>query len=378
MAEPLSFASYRTAKAPPPLPTPDRPLPPGVTGRLPFRSGAVLQYATADDRAALAKLGIGPDDPVPDNLAAEMARAIAEEVAGARHVEGLTPVAPDTPPLREPATVMIDRLPAAKQAELRASIAEWTAGFKAELTQAEELAAVKPGLREAVRVAAEPMPMPGVSTHPLPTAPGPAPAPAAPSSAEGTPGAPADAGASLPTTHCPRCGCDIEHYDPVMPTLEDKYAYLTMLLGGVKARFRKDVPLFGGAVTVTFRTLTAPEAQLAMEQVRVDGLRAPFAGQESYFKRVMDYRLTLSVDRVAFRGRGATAIPTATATATDEAPGAGVALPEVLGWLRDEVLASEALVHATFEAFQQFQRLVMALEEKAEDPDFWAGIAAPR
>ncbi len=187
-----------------------------------------------------------------------------------------------------------------------------------------------------------------------------------------------DTGATLPVTHCPRCGCDIEHYATVVPTHEQKYAYLAMLLGGPEARFRQDVPIFGGAITLTFRSLTAADGRLAFEQLRVDHLRTPIAGDLAFLGRLTEYRMALSLDRVAFQGAGSTRIPVATTTDEEPAGATDVPLPEIVNWLRDEVLVSESLTRTTLEAFKEFQRLVEALEEKADDPDFWKGIAARR
>jgi hypothetical protein len=166
-----------------------------------------------------------------------------------------------------------------------------------------------------------------------------------------------------------------------VPTPEQKYGYLAMLLGGAEARFRETFSLFGGIVTVTFRNLAWTDGNLAQEQLRVDHERIPLAGELTYINRITQYRMALALEQVTFRGAGITTVPLATATDDDKRmarlPNA-VVLPELVHWIRDKVLVSESLNYAVLSAFQEFQRLVEALSEKAEDPDFWKGIAAPR
>ena len=382
MATPLDFDSYVSARAPTAGPrAPDVLNVPGM--------GAILRpdvtYRTPgdhelsfDEKAILEPLGYAAGDSLPGDFAAKLAAALAESAAARQDTN---PVPPGTPAFRAPTPTDIASLPPAKQAELRAAIKDATR-YAAAATAAPPIADAGPGINEALAVAARaeaaaPAARPNPYHDPdglyLPPARPLAPPPTPPPAPEPDP--PPDTGALLTVANCPHCGWDLEKPDEIEAGPLDVHAYLAMLLGGAGVRFRKDVPLFGGRVVATFRTLTVTETDLVDAQIGHDYRAGKVTGAGDYLKQTHLYRLALGLERLALDNRGAAAGPAAVQAGPDgDAP---TILPRLVAWLHEQALPSESLRRAVVREYARFQALVEKLEARAADPGFWPGIGSP-
>jgi len=390
----------RTPPAPPP---PPRPSLKESLGPALFRPGQVLdpRYMTAMEREQLTALGWDEGQPIPGN-AAELIAAAQKEAAGE-----LLPVPADTPPLQMPAPVDINRLPAAKQAELREALKEagrYQQQFAA--TQAAG-AGMGPGIAEAIQVSedvARDNPAGGVSVvddrpaaaaarGPVPAVPhlagwqrpepppGTGPAgwqrpepPAAAPPASPPVGDLSDTGAAG-INHCPHCSWDLKRPDPSAPDDDDKRAYLMATLGGPGHRFTREAALLGGSVKIGYRELTGGEADAALTQIADDVRNGRIVGDGEWWQRLMDYRMTQAIAYIEVRGVGRVH-EGVDLTDIESDDGQPTPYPALVAHLLASVLASESLRRAVGQGFMRFQRLCEKLEANADEASFWDGIGS--
>lgn len=408
MADPRSFASFRKPPAPAPAaksavdwPVYSAAALPG-TGKLPLPAGSKVRLLPEEARQ-LKQLGWKEGEPIPGGLADVLDTIVQEQLASTRDLAGLLPVPADTPPVTA-RTIEIEALPADKQAEIlaltrqmierekqkaaspalamapgvqqaialgeagaapevTANLAQPTGAWSAGPARGAEFHTGKVNLQQlAQQVAAERAARNEAGPTVMPT-PEPAPEPVAH----------ADAGATLAI--CPHCGWDQTRPDDIEPTTIDKQWFLAMVLstGADDIRFRKDVPLFGGAVVVTFRTLTVTEEGLAWEQVGFDRLAHRYLNAADQMRAFQHYRLVLTLESVTRSGSGLIRVADHTTESPDDRE---TILPSVVAWLKGVVLPHENLLRAVEHAFLQFQRLAAKLEENHQNADFWAGIGA--
>jgi hypothetical protein len=186
-------------------------------------------------------------------------------------------------------------------------------------------------------------------------------------------------------THCPHCQWDLSIPDMAEPPYADKMSFLHCMIGDKP--YLKEIPLFGGAVVVTLRTLTTKEIDRIYGQAYKDRQDGKLPNELDYWERINRYRLMLQLQ--SFRSNGANGFskdlpdgysqatnPTATGfwvTAEQEgnmSPGE-TGLPDIEAWLVDEVLKTEAVFRVVNNACNQFNRLVARLEAMADNTDFW-------
>jgi hypothetical protein len=174
--------------------------------------------------------------------------------------------------------------------------------------------------------------------------------------------------------YCPRCGWDMRQKFEINPTDRDKEDFIATLLGG--ARFKKNYELFGGKVTITFRSLLAEENKLIYRQLVLDQQKNKVATEAEWFVQMMDYRLACSLETIADRkGKVIAAIPAMeemTWEGNSDEPLA-TPLPKQLD-LVNKHLAQEATRRLVGTHLRQFQRLLEGLEAMALEPSFWNGI----
>jgi hypothetical protein len=377
-----------------------------------FQPGQVLdpRYMTAFERQQLASIGWEEGTPVPGN-AAELIRGLQQEATAA----GVLPVPADTPPLKVPPPVDIGRLPPARQRELYAALKQ-AGDFQRHIGEREAaVAGLDPSIAEAVRVAddvatagrpargvsvvddrpaaarapaaAPPPPRPTGWARPAPPEP---PATAVgwhrPAAAQPTPppapepdlppvGELSDAG-GVGITHCPHCGWELLRADPSTPDDDDKRAYLMAALAGPGHRFSRESELLGGLVKVGYRELTGGEADAALTQIADDVRSGRIVGDGEWWQRLMDYRMTQSIDYIEIRGVGRVheGVDFNDIEADDGQP---TVYPALVGHLLESVLQSESLRRAVGLGFMRFQRMCEKLEANADDGSFWEGIGSP-
>ena len=181
-----------------------------------------------------------------------------------------------------------------------------------------------------------------------------------------------EAGAFDPT--CPNCGWDTTNHEAIKVLETDKYSFMASVLG--ESRFYKDIELFGGAMTVRYRTLMTQEADLALEQCSNDYRDGVIEDQNSFFRKHADYRLCMGVDKIVVQER-THAIPPVDEIEWDK-PKAGeprqTALPTLLNYVGLHILKNESVRRVVGMAHQKFQRLVERMEANVDNSDFWKAI----
>lgn len=404
---------------------------PGITGNPPLPTGRpVGQYApsglTEIERQTLEAAGWTPDMPLPasDEGLKQLQQAVADQTS----VEVPLPVDPRTPPLKV-TTVPIEKLPAADQKRLQGALAgtlqainaqeqEKKAQEKRQADMATREMAVK-GITPAVGAAEAAVnafreKMAKVTNTPVEDVPevvpvNPAavdamkaqthfaeraaqPAPEPPPAPEPTPHRHSELGvAGVTLTHCPHCSWDLATPDIPEPPHGDKIAFLHCMIGDKP--YSKEVPLFGGNITVVFRTLTTREIDQVYKQAFKDRQDGKLPNELDYYERLNRYRLMLQLQ--AFRSEGAGGfnkdLPDGYSkstnvhatgywvTAEQEAeltPGE-TALPQIEEWMVDEVLKTENVFRTVNNACSQFNRLVAKMEAMADNSDFWRPTGEP-
>lgn len=433
---PPSFQQFRKPRAQ--QPAQGRPSPfPGIRGTLPLEPGTAIKMTPMEEQG-LARLGLKPGDAVPANLA----DAVAAARRGAREVGDLSPVDVDTPPLEYDEMPLESLPPARQRELMAAiqQMNESDKHFRS-MPAIVGHQGQNASLMQAVRVASE-APAPIVDKRPpaapaaltayrkpdpqhdrrglVPDA-GPrksnSPEPAAPpqffrvqdpqqaeqlgaaladnealrlkvaeleralaagavAASVKDPGA-ADSGA-VSLGNCQHCGWALDQPDEIDPSPVDRYEYLAAILGGPRARYRREVSLFGGTARCTFRSLTTEENDMVFRQITADGRGGELLSENDVYLRMMDYRLAMTLERLELRGGPAPSLyemPEAASVPPDE--GDPTPLPILVRYLRGEVLPSETLQRAVRQEYHRFNRQVEKLEANAGNPDFWAGTASP-
>ncbi len=97
---------------------------------------------------------------------------------------------------------------------------------------------------------------------------------------------------------CPHCGWNLGANDELQITDLDKISYPAMILGGAQARFRKTTSFSGGAVQVTFRTITVVESDVTLQQAGEAERTGQIKGETELMKQPMEYRLIVTLESV--------------------------------------------------------------------------------
>lgn len=343
-------------------------LPPGLDQAqgLPFMAGQVI--LTPMEKAELRKHGWKDGDPIPTNMAslhaaAAAARADADTLP-AVNAEGFKP-------LDVPQAIDIQQLPREKQTELARALEQAKLQARSYARQAAaQVDGAGPGVNEAITAGlAAPFEAATVEAPPQ-SAPPPAAAPAPAEEDEA-------GGAALPKA-CPNCGHDLLRPAAAEPTVEDKLRWLVAQEGG--QRFTKDYSLYGGRLVVTFRTLTAAEADMAWRQIAVDGTRSVRASvpepEDTHWRNLMTYRLVMGLARVWTPTQGPQDNLTIDAWQVDreDYPAPNTKVYAVLSQVTDALLPTENVRRVVGAAFHAFQLLAEHLEANAANDSFWPGI----
>lgn len=168
---------------------------------------------------------------------------------------------------------------------------------------------------------------------------------------------------------CPRCAYNLKENKMVEdPTINDLIEYRAQaIIGG--HRYYKEYIVFGGALRVTFRTLTQKEEDFAVSQVALDGManvNNDMLGDD-YLRTQKRYRMIMSIDKVV---RGNDLISLSTYSEYDQ--GKTVPNKERLKVYYDQVLesvlTSSSLFNVVLEKFDNFDSYVAVMELRAHDP----------
>lgn len=169
--------------------------------------------------------------------------------------------------------------------------------------------------------------------------------------------------------YCPRCSWNLGVKFDVTPTDRDKEDFLATLLG--ETRFKKTYELFGGKLSVVFRSLHAEENKLVYRQLVLDQNSGRVATEAEWFTQMMDYRLACSLESILDKDKNPLHVfpeLDLTKVEKDETP-----IPAQLARV-NKPLAQEVTRRLVGTHLRQFQRLVEALEAMALEPNFWGGI----
>lgn len=419
-----------------PVPPPARQIP-GTSGTPPLPVGKVVQTQgkrlTAEELRVMQSVGWKEGDPIPQNMAAILDAAAAEMIADAN--EFVTPVPLDTPPVRD-TTVPIESLPASERAriskiqqDMRQALAQENQERQLQQEQ-REMSQLPPSVREAAMLAsktskqtqnaptievdddiskarqpaaqarrpearpqARQAPTTGVATNPsaadfvagqYQTR---EQAEAYAQEVKNWEGEPAATGAAPSVQICRHCGWNQAQEDIPEPDYHDKMAFLQSVLG--QKPFVKEYDLYGGAVQVTFRTLSTQEADACWKQVNHDVLKRNLTSELDMHEKVQRYRTCMQTLRLTSREfdheqpDGLTSVynPNATAFWTfdpESIPEGETPLPLVEEYMFKHVFRTETVGRTVTVILQQFNRLVAKMEAMVDNADFWKATGAPR
>lgn len=183
--------------------------------------------------------------------------------------------------------------------------------------------------------------------------------------------APADTGAQALPTHCPRCLYDLSQPWTVKPTDVDKQAFVVSMLGGTP--FQKQFQTGGGRLGFVFSELSPDQEDLTLKQCHAELQRGEITTESQYLATLIQYRLCLSLKRILHDGAPRIAVPAVSEHAvfgyTPQSDGP-TPLPALRDWVWKNALPTETLRRVAARHYQQFQRLVEAMEAEMFSPDF--------
>jgi hypothetical protein len=410
----------------PPVPPPAKPLPAGVRGTPPLPIGKVVgarspSSLTPAERQFMENMGWDETVPIPQNLRAVVEQSQAEQLARSSEAELPLPIDPRTPPLHVQ-THDIGQLDPAAQERFRNLLRSQYGKEQEALEQATSLkqAGLResqvPGIGQALRaadaevlndldaaglqaVAVAPPATQAVAREvarqrqagidptgqapPAAPPPEPAPPPAAPAASE--------TGANAGPAYCPHCNWDLSQPDGTEPSDADKNAFIQAVLG--QKCFTKSYDLLGGTVTLTLRTLTAPEVDEIYKQAYRERELGRAPTELDFWERINRYRLFLQVQVVRAAGDKGFLhdLPDGLSRRTNP-DGTGfwwkeendsllesgeTALPRVEEHMTGRVLKTEAMYRIVHNTCNQFNRLVAKMEALVDNSDFWKPTGTP-
>lgn len=349
---------------------------PGVKGQFPLRAGEVI--LTPDELQRLKSFGWKPGDPVPGNLpdyvrAFEQARKqLPEEV---REEIRTTPIAPPgTLPTKFPQPIDISQLDDKHRSEIEAYLDE----FKRHAPQIEAAVKARQGIDKIA-----PSIQKAIVAH-------------------------EDEGVELVDSRKEKQFIDealgtefgssqdfqkkIDEAEGKLPKKEvvekkpeenpvnyvDKAGYLTAIMA--MKPFRKMYTLFGGRIEIVLRQLSTDRAEMVLTQTS-HSARVGLTDDVEIIQLGHMYWALLSLESVSFQGEKTDISESVDeyikkwkgSDATHEQP---TPLPELAELMRQAPpLHHVSVWRAVQSCHAKFNLLVETLEAKADDPDFWKGIA---
>lgn len=174
---------------------------------------------------------------------------------------------------------------------------------------------------------------------------------------------------------CQRCGWDMRNKFDVKVTDKDKHDFVISILGGT--RFKRDFPLMGGKLVITFRSMLAEENNLVHRQLILDQQNKEIVTEPEWFLRFFEYRLACSLESLSDDdGKKIAIVPELSEFPFQPPPDNPLQTPinQLLQYVNKTVLPHEVTRRLVGTHLRQFQRLVEALEAMALDPSFWEGI----
>lgn len=185
---------------------------------------------------------------------------------------------------------------------------------------------------------------------------------------------------------CPHCEWDLNVQDPIEATDTDKHNFLQAVLGGINCQ--KIYELFDGAMQITVRQLTPFELDACYKQVYYENDKESFSTHFDFLEQVMRYRISLQiVDIRSTVGKIYDApetldewskkfpIPVEAVEEGKEPPKPSpTSLPQISKYVYYDVLKTESLVRIASKVVNEYNRLISKLEVMIDSSDFWKGI----
>lgn len=343
-----------------------------VRGGLPYPAGKPI--LTPAERAAWARLGLNEGE-IPPTISKEDAELVQQMMNPATPADKLK----DTKP---PIVTAMENLPVERQEEYRKLIESNRAskaleaadkrifqGAQPEFAAARDMALAADPSRASVN---DPADIPVYDDRAVAAKTPTPPLTVAPVSATTPSLETVSTGANIMQTHCPHCGWDLAKNDEIVVEVNDKRSYLVAAATG--ERFYKSYSLFGGALRVTFRDLTAKEGELILTQLYIDAKEGRLNAQPEFYKKTREYRLALSLAALT---SNTSALSLPTFEEGYEFPAADdttTNLPELVAYLDEHVIKKETLRRVLMRTQESFDVLVHKIEAGADDPDFTKAI----
>lgn len=296
----------------------------GITGTLPFSSGLMSKSKVLDD--------------LPDFVKMEM------------EAMNKTPQVPEQA-FTPPKPVDIDDLPPEKIAEVKESINKAISQLKQPMSK---INTSIPGLSKAMKLAdkaANYVPEPPKQD-------------VLPETDSVIPGA----------SVCSHCGWDLSITDNVVIERADKQLFVASVLGN--KRFTKSFKLFGGQVTVVFRTPKITEADLVVKQLIKDWNDGKISGPAQSVAEAFRYQMYISLDAID-SAAGLIQLPELDDYSYDEedvADGKTI-LPLVVEHVTETALTMEPLRRVITSTYGTFLATVAKLEAMSATASFWEATA---
>lgn len=199
---------------------------------------------------------------------------------------------------------------------------------------------------------------------------------------------PAETNEDIDSTIKPVCAhCGWDQTQPVIeePSAREKLSFLQSVLGAKP--YSKKMSLFGGHLTVTFRTLTIKE----IDKLYADTYTAQQEGKIATASDYYEYlnRLRMHVQLVSLKGKKVPLhhnLPEGMDKKTHKSAGShwedylkekgvykeeeGLAL-QIQDYVLENILVTEQLLRVVSFECQKFNRLAAKLEARVDDSDFW-------
>lgn len=322
----------------------------GVRGQLPIPpAGKVVkvQHLTPSERELLDKYGVSGDE-LPENLAEIIAAAEAQ----ATDLDRMPPPLPmDTPPVKQPEILDVDKLPPEKRERYNNII-------KSSVEQAREYAQIEkananrdPSVNEAIRTALSDKQVVIEDDRDK-----------VKEKNKVTKDKKAD-------EFCPRCGHDLTSNELVEVSDADKLLFIESVLSG-KPMF-KTYKLLGGNMLLTVRSLTIEEADAVMLQVYIDGNNDRVVTYYDRVETLNKYRTCLQVAKIDFPTEEISLPKHMSEWDVDAEGKADTAVYYIWEKFRKMVDKSDALHRIMVASVAEFNQLQLTLETRAADPNFW-------
>lgn len=194
---------------------------------------------------------------------------------------------------------------------------------------------------------------------------------------DATPDTPKDTGYVMPPLlNCPHCGWDLKKQDDIVITKEDKRTYVAALTTG--QRFVKTYQFFDGALSVTFRGLTAVEAELVIRQLYIDNANGKLNSPPEFYKKTREYRLALALASITSTNNAQNLPTFAEGYDVDFTSEETTYLPELVEKLDADVIKTETLRNILLSAHEGFDLLTHKIAYEAKNSDFSSATADAR